>query len=413
MTRAEKKYLKSPGIGSPKTVEMVIISNGRVPPLAVPVDNKEKKSDIPTSELASQYEKLKRENSALMQENEAVKATSALHEKEWAKILEEKNQEINKLKRTVKYCVDYQNRLVSSLRKARKESYEAGKKEVYKVLETIFTDAQITVLMTGKRVQWSTDDIAAAVALHACSPKAYRFIRSKMKIPLPSEPTIRRWTAKIEVRPGVQEIIFQVLKKLAPTLSEKERLVHLCFDEIHLSKRAQYDPRSDSVIGPHLQAQVVMMRPLFGNWKQPIYFGFDEAMTKDLFMNITKKLYEIGFIVVSSVSDLGPSNQSFLRELGVYDTEQCSVPHPSNEELQIHFFADVPHMLKLLRNHLLDQGLRYNGASFGYDLLKTTIDYIRRYFNYPTIILKKIVKVLFHQIANFFNLNFITSYSNI
>lgn len=378
----ERQYTKSPHIERPKTVEMVIISNGRVPPLAVPVENSEEnKSELSRSELASLCEKLKQENCALKQENNAVKATSALHERDWKHILDEKNQEINKLKRTVKYCVDYQNRLVSTLRKARKESYEAGKKEIYKVLESLFTDAQIQVLMTGKRVQWSTDDIAAAVALHACSPKAYRFIRCKMNIPLPSEATIRRWTAKIEVQPGVQEAIFQVLKTLAPTLTEKERLVHLCFDEVHLSKRAQYDPRRDSMIGPHSQAQVIMMRPLFGNWKQPIYFGFDEAMTKEIFMNVTKKLYDIGFIVVSSVSDLGPSNQSFLGELGVYDTEQCSVPHPSNEELQIHFFADVPHMLKLFRNHLIDQGIRYSEASFGYDLLKTTIDYVRRYFN--------------------------------
>jgi len=268
--------------------------------------------------------------------------------------------------------------LKARIKSAWKDGYEAGKIEVTKVFEAIFSPAKIKSLMTNKRVNWGTEDISGAIALHACDRKAYVFVRKCMKIPLPAERTIHRWAAKIKIRPGLQEEVLNVLGKLAKVLTEQERLVCLSFDEIQLSQRAQFDSAREAVVGPHKHAQVVMMRPLYGTWKQPVYCQFDENMTKNIFESVAKKLYEIGFTVVASVCDLGSTNQTFLTQMGVYGTGICSSPHPSNSDLQIFFFADCPHLLKLFRNHFIGAGFRLNGARFGPEILTTTINIIKR-----------------------------------
>jgi hypothetical protein len=36
--------------------------------------------------------------------------------------------------------------------------------------------------------------------------------------------------------------------------------------------------------------------------------------------------------------------------------------HPEDDNLKFHVFADVPHLLKLARNHFLDHGFAINGV---------------------------------------------------
>lgn len=68
-------------------------------------------------------------------------------------------------------------------------------------------------------------------------------------------------------------------------------------------------------------------------------------------------MYEIGFIVVAVVSDLGPSNRKIHKELNLSRTNS-SFQHPSNQDLLVLVYADVPHMIKLCRNHLIDHGFK-------------------------------------------------------
>lgn len=51
-----------------------------------------------------------------------------------------------------------------------------------------------------------------------------------------------------------------------------------------------------------------MARGLCSNWKQPVYFGFDKALTKEVVQDTISELYKSGFTVVGVTSDLGPSN---------------------------------------------------------------------------------------------------------
>lgn len=76
-------------------------------------------------------------------------------------------------------------------------------------------------------------------------------------------------------------------------------------------------------------------------------------MTKDLLYTIIIELNKIDFHVVAITSDMGATNVGLWRSLDV-SVENTSFEHPI-KKTKIYVFADVPHLLKLARNHLLDK----------------------------------------------------------
>lgn len=76
-------------------------------------------------------------------------------------------------------------------------------------------------------------------------------------------------------------------------------------------------------------------------------------MTMELLYNIIVELHKIDFMVIAIVSDMGPSNMGLWRSLKI-SILNTSFEHPVTSD-RIHVFADVPHLLKLARNHLLDK----------------------------------------------------------
>ncbi|XP_029345847.1 uncharacterized protein LOC115034159 [Acyrthosiphon pisum] len=142
----------------------------------------------------------------------------------------------------------------------------------------------------------------------------------------------------------------------------------LCFDETYISKRICFDKKNEQVIGPHKSVQTVIARGLTNNWKQPIYYNFDERMTKEILYKIIEELSEIGFNVVGIVSDSGSTNVGLWKSLDI-SIDNTSFEHPKTNA-RIHVFADVPHLLKLARNHLLDSGfILPNGKFIGKNIL--------------------------------------------
>jgi len=51
-----------------------------------------------------------------------------------------------------------------------------------------------------------------------------------------------------------------------------EKLVILTFDEIYLNNKISIDRETQQVVGLHKTCQCVMVKNLFSNWKQPVYY---------------------------------------------------------------------------------------------------------------------------------------------
>ncbi|KAF0313967.1 Transposable element P transposase [Amphibalanus amphitrite] len=231
----------------------------------------------------------------------------------------------------------------------------------------IFSDRQLTTLRTGRRVNWEQQDIVRALVIRCCSRKCYQLLKDKFQFPLPGLSTLRRWTRGFRTSPGILDMALQIMRSSADTMTSHERLLVMSFDEITIDPRVAYDSTDDAVYGPNDKMQVVMVRSLCSRWKQPVFFDYNKDVTKDLLHRIIAAVESAGYVVVAMVCDLGPANRKLLWSpkaadgLGI-DPEDGFFAHPCDPSRKIFTFADVPHLLKLLRNHILRQGLQLPGG---------------------------------------------------
>ncbi|KAJ8890808.1 hypothetical protein PR048_010317, partial [Dryococelus australis] len=200
----------------------------------------------------------------------------------------------------------------------------------------VFTPKQIERLIfkNKKLIWWEDDDIAAAVTLRSISRKAYLYLRKNFGLSLPELSTIRKWTRNLKCSPDIQKELLSVLK---------ERLTVLSFDAMRVDSKMCYDQREDRIMGLHSNAQVIIMRGLASKWKQPIFYDFDKNFTKD-------KLFEV-------IKEVGYSSLNLWKNLQI-SKNKVSFTNPVDVTRGVRMFADIPHLIKLLRYNFLDYGIR-------------------------------------------------------
>lgn len=154
-------------------------------------------------------------------------------------------------------------------------------------------------------------------------------------------------------------------------LPDMEKLCVLSFDEMKIKKCYLYDKSNDETIKPYNYVQVAILRGLIGNWKQPIFYDFDCAMRKDKLFEIIQYVEDSGFPIVAVVSDLGGGNRGLHKELEI-NTMKTWFINPVTHQ-KIFMFADVPHLIKLLRNHFVDEGFLINGLEINREIIERVI----------------------------------------
>ena len=103
------------------------------------------------------------------------------------------------------------------------------------------------------------------------------------------------------------------------------------------------------------------MRGTFGDWKQIVHFSFNEKLERLKLFEVIDRVQSTGLRVCSIVSDMGTKNQALWKELNVGqamkgEISTTSFKNPTYDS-RIFIFPDYPHLLKLLRNHLIDSTL--------------------------------------------------------
>lgn len=242
-----------------------------------------------------------------------------------------------------------------------------------KCLNGIFSETQINAILERKKIKWTSEDVSKCIVLRALSSKAYEFWREKVGLPLPSASTLKRWCSKFSCNPGILDDVLRLMRTNCENLSQMEKLCALSFDEIHIDSKLCYDTKLDQILGPFKKVQFVLARGLFSTWKQPVYFQFDQAMHKSLLFSIIEGIESTGVQVKAIVSDLGGS-LTLWKELKI-SAENSSFSMPSNPTSKIWVFADMPHYIKLLRNHFLDKGLALgDGTIITTDIIKEILE---------------------------------------
>lgn len=280
-----------------------------------------------------------------------------VNEEAYIKRIEVLEKEISVWKQKYKELFNKNQNLEKDLKKAKSEIPDLT------VLHKIFTPGQIKLLFnpSKKRIRWASDDIASSISLRSISPKLYRFLREQ-GFPLPGLSTLRDWAKCLNLEQGTLASVMELMKVKAREMPELNRLAVLAFDKIYISNNVSIDPAIQQIVVPHRTCQTVMARGLLNKWKQPVYYGFDQSMTEQIMFDIISQLYYAGFNVVAITSDMGGGNIGFWSKLNVRHDKPVFFLHPVDASLKVHVFADVPHLLKLLRNHFLDHGFTSAGV---------------------------------------------------
>lgn len=235
-------------------------------------------------------------------------------------------------------------------------------------INRIFTKKQVTMLVDHKKkMYWTNDDIAMSISLrYKANP--YEYLRLK-GFPFPCTRTLQRAMKNIDFSPGILYPVLNLLKHHFQDASISSKLCVLSFDELSIEGSVAYDPTADQVLGPKTQMNVYFLRGLIASWKQPVAFYFDDPFTIENFQSILKSIGDIGLIVVALVTDLGGKNRGLLNKMQVNvrkkdDTYliRHQIQNPTFQDILIQYFADLPHLLKLLRNNMLKHGLNIEGG---------------------------------------------------
>lgn len=180
------------------------------------------------------------------------------------------------------------------------------------------------------------------------SRRQYDWLRSKGQ-PLPSITTLQRWLADVKLRSGVCDLQVGLLKKMLTPLSERERQCTVMFDEMDLMQMMQYDPQLDMVVGPHRHLQVLMVGGIFSKWKMPVLFVFDKAVTATMLRSLIISVEAAGARVVSTVNDLGGSNQGLWRDLGIGHEKNCWFTNPADGNRYTHLCVRILYIKLLMK----------------------------------------------------------------
>jgi len=123
---------------------------------------------------------------------------------------------------------------------------------------------------------------------------------------------------------------------------------------MNLEGNVAFDATAERIYGPHKNLLVVYIRGLFSSWKQPIYFGYDDKLDVNRINEVLTEIHNIGLDVVAMVCDNAGGNRGIWTSLKVtYENPQFD--HPVTGK-PIFCISDPPHLIKLLRNNLLDYG---------------------------------------------------------
>ncbi|CAG4972030.1 unnamed protein product [Colias eurytheme] len=240
----------------------------------------------------------------------------------------------------------------------------------------LFLSMQLQAAKNPKGRRFTTEEKILALSLYKKSPKSYSLLNKYFT--LPSAKSMKRLLGSIKINAGINPIVFEKIKKTLSEKNENDRLCSLMFDEMSLTPQVNYNCQKDSFEGfafnklGHFadHALVFMIKGVKQNFKQPIAYYFTSRLNKTELKNIITTVIQYaqdsGLIIVNTVCDQSTVNVGAITEL-VTETKakylrrgkEWRYDHMSIDRKKIVPLFDVPHLIKGIRNNLLNKDLVY------------------------------------------------------
>jgi len=271
--------------------------------------------------------------------------------------------------------------LIKSKNQAIANIITAAKEFLTPVQLKLFDSQMKSSIYKRRGLRWSTAEKLTALQLHYKSAKAYRYLASNLA--LPSKVTLSNFIKRCigDMLPGQNGILLTLLQMRMKSMGILDRQCVLVFDEMSLRKQLFYSKKLDIIIGftddgqPASHALVFMIRGLASKWKQAVQFYFTHntvttnALAKYL-QEVVEKIHGIGLTIQCIVCDQGTTNVAVLKQLGL-SLEQPSV-QVSTYLIPVIF--DVPHLLKNIRNNLINHDIMVDGKQVSWKHIKAVYE---------------------------------------
>jgi hypothetical protein len=232
-------------------------------------------------------------------------------------------------------------------------------KMVRAALKDCFTKAQLDRLLLQKLTHWSEEDYSNAMVLLSLSSRAYIFMRSVLKYPLPAISSVKSFACNLHCVPGLMVPVLRLMQAQAPKFTQLEKQLGGSYDEMKVHSNLAYYHFQDRVLPASKNVQVVYVRTLFGKWGNEVFYQFNKQMDTELINFIAEQLFRFGgYEIVTWTSDLSGANRGFMKSAGI-NLDNQKLEHPITKN-GMYFFSDAPHDLKNARNHLMDHGVVLN-----------------------------------------------------
>ena len=244
-------------------------------------------------------------------------------------------------------------------------------------------------LKDARSMRWHPLMIRWCLAIYLKSPGTYKFMRSTPFIQLPTIKTLSKYINFTDPGCGFNpDILKRLVEKLGlPNISENEKYINLCFDEMKIKSGLAYSKTTGQIVGftdlgeindeidffsrcvegedreRDIASHVIvfMARGICSNLHYPIgHFasvGFDSQQLVPCVWEAVKILEAIGLKVVSFTSDGATPNRKFYRLHKMTNGANAGsivhwVTNPFSPDRKIFFISDAPHLLKTTRNNL-------------------------------------------------------------
>ncbi|CAG4992503.1 unnamed protein product [Colias eurytheme] len=206
--------------------------------------------------------------------------------------------------------------------------------------------------------------------LYSVNPQAYRLLQDIVYLPSPS--TLNK--LYIPITTQINDELFAALKVKLTNMSDREKNCSIVVDAMTLKANLFYDLKNDKIIGfhevdgvqspsPAKHALVILVRGISINWHQPIGFALLSECKSDHAVSIwidklILKLFEIGLKVRTFISDLGSDLLNAAKQRGI----SVAKTYFSIENHKIYYIVDVPYLIKLVRNDMLNYNIQFSDS---------------------------------------------------
>lgn len=245
------------------------------------------------------------------------------------------------------------------------------------------------------------------ILLKMRSPKLYDYIRRQSVLVLPGRSTIRKYMSNYKGSFGFNDQMLRTLKKKTSVMKPFKCHGGLVIDEMKLSEHLSVDTAGKVAgfvdLGPYTPQEeerllsdhglVVMFVPLVGSWTQVLgTFATSTNVKGELLAKIvleaTVLAEKAGLFVDYITCDAASWNRKMWRIMGVKATSKEVVGkrlHPSDSKRFLYFLSDFPHLVKNLRNRLLQTSFDTPDGKVN-QLLRNSLEHISYILMLPFLI---------------------------